>query len=48
MAFKMKNPFKKDKETFTKYDEQGLMPHYLINGMKAYKINEIINFVRDE
>jgi len=36
------------KETFTKYDEQGLMPHYLINGMKAYKINEIIRWIREE
>tara|TARA_R100000501_G_C2563881_1_gene73431 strand:- start:42 stop:647 length:606 start_codon:yes stop_codon:yes gene_type:complete len=36
------------KETFTKYDEQGLMPHYLINGIKAYKVIEILKWIKEE
>ena len=36
------------KETFTKYDEQGLMPHYLINGVKAYKVIEILKWIKEE
>ena len=36
------------KETFTKYDEQGLMPHYLINGVKAYKGIEILKWIKEE
>jgi hypothetical protein len=36
------------KETFTKYDEQGLMPHYLINGIKAYKVIEVLKWIKEE
>ena len=36
------------KETYSKYDKQGLMPHYIINGIKAYKISEIMKWIKDE
>ena len=36
------------KEIFTEYDKQRLMPHYLINGTKGYKLNEILNWIKKE
>mgnify|MGYP003135932711 FL=1 len=35
-------------ETFAEYDKQRLMPHYLINGIKGYKLTEILNWIKKE
>lgn len=37
-----------NREAFAKYDKQGLIPHYKINGIKAYKINEVLEWIKEE
>ena len=36
------------KKTLAKYDNQGLVPHYVFNGKKAYKVSEVINWIKEE
>ena len=36
------------KKSLAKYDDQGLVPHYVFNGKKAYKVNEVLDWIREE
>ena len=36
------------KKAFKKYNAQGLIPHYNINGTKAFKLNEVLAWIKDE
>ena len=36
------------KKTLEKYEDQGLVPHYVFNGKKAYMVNEVINWIKEE
>ena len=36
------------RETLEKYDRQELMPFYIINGIKGYKISEIMRWIKEE